>query len=259
MPSLASTTTAFRWLVVSRNCYADCRPQAFKRDVSSVPIRMLLDLHNHTRYSPDSRVAPSALVELARRIGLGGIAITDHNSVGGIAEAEQAAGSDFLIIPAIEVSTQSGHVLGYGVRQSIPRDRTVAETVEAITALGGVAVAAHPYRFWSGLGETAMDGVPFSAYETCNGRTLRRGNLRARALARRRNIGATGGSDSHFLDEVAKAVTAIDTGALRLDDVLQHIAQGKTTPQGLDRDAGATVRYVTKCVGQWMIRGMRRI
>jgi len=36
---------------------------------------MLLDLHNHTRYSPDSRVDPAALVELARKIRLAGIAI----------------------------------------------------------------------------------------------------------------------------------------------------------------------------------------
>lgn len=220
---------------------------------------MLLDLHNHTRYSPDSRVAPADLVAVARRIGLGGIAITDHNHVGGIREAEEAAGGDFLVIPAVEVSTRLGHVLGYGVRQAIPRDRTVVETVEAITALGGVAVAAHPYRFWSGLGEAAIGEVRFSAYETCNGRTLRRGNLRARTLARSRKMAETGGSDSHFLDEIAKAVTAIDAGALRLDDVLQDLAQGKTTAQGLDRDAGATVRYVSKCVGQWMMRGMRRI
>ncbi|HKW42895.1 MAG TPA: PHP domain-containing protein [Thermoplasmata archaeon] len=220
---------------------------------------MILDLHNHTRYSPDSRVAPSDLVATARRIGLGGIAITDHNSVGGIREAEEAAGRDFLVIPAVEVSTASGHVLAYGVREALPRDRSVAETVEAITALGGIAVAAHPYRFWSGLGETAIEGVPFLAYETCNGRTLRGGNIRARTLARSRKVGETGGSDSHFLDEIAKAVTAIDAGAIRVDDALQHLAQRKTRAQGVDRDAAATMRYVTKCVGQWMMRGMRRI
>ncbi len=49
---------------------------------------MLLDLHTHTRYSPDSRISPADLVALARRIGLAGIAITDHNSVEGIREAE---------------------------------------------------------------------------------------------------------------------------------------------------------------------------
>ncbi|HEY5606104.1 MAG TPA: PHP-associated domain-containing protein [Thermoplasmata archaeon] len=220
---------------------------------------MLLDLHNHTRYSPDSRVAPADLVALARRIGLHGLAITDHNSVGGITEAEAAAGPDFLVIPAVEISTRSGHVLGYGVREVIPRDASVAETVERIVAAGGIAVAAHPYRFWSGLGEAGISETTFPAYETCNGRTLRRGNERARARARARKVGETGGSDSHFLDEVARAVTAVNAGSLRLDDILQMIGQGKTKAQGIDRGATATPRYVTKCVGEWILRGMRRI
>jgi hypothetical protein len=220
---------------------------------------MLLDLHNHTRYSPDSRVAPKDLVARARRSGLAGIAITDHNEVRGIREAEIAAGPDFLVIPAIEVSTRSGHVLGYGVRDIIPRDLSVGDTVQRIVAHGGVAVAAHPYRFWSGLGEGALDEASFPAYETCNARTLGRGNLRARAMARSRTVGETGGSDSHFLDEVARAVTVIEAGTLRPDDVLQLLAQGKTSARGIDRGVDATVRYVTKCVGQWIFRGMRRI
>src|SRR2546428_2090580 len=109
---------------------------------------MLLDLHNHTRYSPDSRVEPAALVELARKIRLAGIAITDHNSVGGIAAAEQAAGRDFLVIPAGGVSTASGHVLGDGIREIVPRGLFVLETAERLVALGGDPLAAHPFRFW---------------------------------------------------------------------------------------------------------------
>jgi len=163
------------------------------------------------------------------------------------------------VIPAIEVSTKSGHVLGYGIREIVPRDLSVSETAERIVALGGVPVAAHPFRFWSGLGPAAVAQASFPAYETCNGRTLRRGNVRARALARERKLGETGGSDSHFLDEVAKAVTAVDAGALRVDDVLQLLAQGHTSAQGLDRGPAATARYVTKAVGEWMLRGMRRI
>src|SRR2546427_372969 len=139
---------------------------------------MLLDLHNHTQYSPDSRVAPGQLVAVAQRMGLAGIAITDHNAVGGIRAAEAAASGSFLVIPAIEVSTEAGHVLGYGIRDLVPRDRSVAETAERIVALGGV---------------------------------------------------------------------------------LQVLGQGRTAAHGIDRGASATVRYVTKCVGQWFLRGMRRI
>ena len=220
---------------------------------------MRLDLHNHTRFSPDSRVSPKDLVARARRAGLDGIAVTDHNAVEGIREAEVAAGRDFIVIPAIEVSARSGHVLGYGVRQVVPRDLSVGETVERIVALGGVPVAAHPYRFWSGLGEEAAVGAPFAAYETQNSRTLRRGNVRAGALARTRKVGQTGGSDSHFVDEVGRAVTVVDGGILRADEIVQVLGQGRTAAQGIDRGTSATVRYVSKCVGEWILRGMRRI
>ena len=220
---------------------------------------MLLDLHNHTRYSPDSRVPPSELVALAKRIGLQGIAVTDHNAVAGIAEAEQAAGSDFLVVPGIEVSTASGHVLGYGVRQVVPRDLSVEETVERITAQGGVAVAAHPFRFWSGLGDAGLGRARFAAYETSNARTLRRGNARARLRAEAAKVGRTGGSDSHFLDEVARAVTVVDAGPIGLDNLLQALARGATRSQGFDRDVSGTLRYVPKAVSEWIGRGMRRI
>lgn len=220
---------------------------------------MLLDLHNHTRHSPDSRVDPAELVRLAMRIGLSGIAITDHNSVGGVKAAQEAAGEGFLVVPGTEVSTAEGHVLAYGVRESIPRDLPVPETFERIVALGGVAVAAHPFRFWSGLGETALGQARFPAFETCNGRTLRRGNAHAKARATERSAGQTGGSDSHFLDEVARAVTAVNGGITSVEDVLQRIGAGKTGAQGFDRGFSGTLRYVPKAVSEWMARGFRRI
>lgn len=220
---------------------------------------MLLDLHNHTRYSPDSRVSPTELVGAAKRAGLGGLAITDHNAVGGVREALASAGDAFLVVPGIEVSTASGHVLAYGVREVIPRDLSVAETVERIAALGGVAVAAHPFRFWSGLGADALGQARFPAYETSNARTLRRGNLRAQARARAAGVGETGGSDSHFLDEVARAVTLVEAAVTTADEVIQLLGQGKSRSQGTDRGAAGTLRYVPKAVGEWLGRGMRRI
>ncbi len=218
---------------------------------------MRLDLHNHTAYSPDSRVRPADLVSAARRAALDGLAITDHNAVGGVREAEEAAGTGFLVLPGIEISTAAGHVLAYGIREVVPRDLSVAETVERVTALGGVAVAAHPYRFWSGIGEAALLEAPFPAYETANARTLRRGNVRARARAHESRVGETGGSDSHFLDEVARAVTVVD--AATVEDVLQRVGQGKTRSEGADRGAAGTLRYVPKAVGEWLARGMHRI
>src|SRR3989442_9563585 len=160
--------------------------------------RVRLDLHNHTRHSPDSRVDPADLVRRGKAIGLDGIAITDHNSMAGLASAMEAATDlhDFLVIPAMEVSTAEGHILAYGVTSPVPRDLPPPETVERIVAQGGIAVAAHPYRFWSGLGERATRSAPFAAYEVHTARTLRIGNARASRLADAARVGRTGGSDS---------------------------------------------------------------
>jgi predicted metal-dependent phosphoesterase TrpH len=196
---------------------------------------------------------------VARRIGLQGLAITDHNAIAGVREAQEAAGTGFLVIPGTEVSTRDGHILAYGVRETIPRDLSVQETVERITALGGIAVAAHPYRFWSGLGEEGIRQARFSAFETCNGRTLRRGNERAKAKAIVALVGQTGGSDSHFLDEIARAVTSFNSGVTSVDDALQILGQGRTSAQGFNRGTLGTMRYVPKAVSEWAMRGFRRI
>ena len=220
---------------------------------------MRIDLHNHTAYSPDSRVSPRETVAMARRRGLQGVAITDHNSIGGIAEAEDAADSEFLVIPGLEVSSRDGHILAYGIREIVPRDRSPTETVEEIVARGGVAVAAHPYRFWSGLGELGLRQARFLAYETLNARTLRGGNARADRMAGEQGLGRTGGSDSHFLDEIGAASTVFDSNLSSVDAVLEAIARAATKAEGRSRGAAVTGRYVAKSVSEWMVRGFRRI
>ncbi len=78
---------------------------------------MAADLHIHTDYS-DGKNTPGEIVEMAAQIGLQAVAITDHEALGGIAEAE-AAGRELgvEIVPGVEISTVFGnssiHILGY--------------------------------------------------------------------------------------------------------------------------------------------------
>ena len=79
-----------------------------------------VDLHCHSTAS-DGTLAPWAVVALAVRNGLSALALTDHDTIGGVAEAAAAAreaGIDFL--PGIEISCDvpppaTMHLLGYGV------------------------------------------------------------------------------------------------------------------------------------------------
>lgn len=222
---------------------------------------MRLDLHAHSRFSPDSRLDPRDIVRKARSIGLDGIAITDHNAVEGARVASDYAREfeGFVVIESIEVSTAEGHILGYGIEETIQRDLSPEETVERIIANGGVAVAAHPYRFWSGLGEKATKGTDFAVYEVQNARTSKRGNQRAVDLASKGGKGRTGGSDGHLIDEIGGAVTVFDERLQRQEDVLQALADRKTDVAGVNRGARATIKYVPKCVSEWMVRGFKRI
>ena len=75
------------------------------------------DLHVHTSES-DGTFTPKQLVREALERGLSAIAIVDHDTVGGISEAEAAArGEDLEIIPGIELTAQHDnqeiHILGY--------------------------------------------------------------------------------------------------------------------------------------------------
>lgn len=77
------------------------------------------DLHTHTKAS-DGTCDPAENVRLAKEAGLIAVAITDHDTVGGVAAAmEAAAGSGVEVIPGVEVSSvgrgQDIHVLGYFV------------------------------------------------------------------------------------------------------------------------------------------------
>jgi len=82
------------------------------------------DFHLHTTAS-DGKLSPSDLVALAARNGLQIIAITDHDSTEGLAEAIAAAGPFGLqLIPGIEMSSDLGlnevHILGLFIEHEDP-------------------------------------------------------------------------------------------------------------------------------------------
>ena len=84
------------------------------------------DLHIHTIAS-DGALTPAQVVEAAYSIGLGAIAITDHDTVDGIDEALSAGKRlGVEIIPGIEISTIYGsgdveaHILGYFIDHKDP-------------------------------------------------------------------------------------------------------------------------------------------
>lgn len=78
------------------------------------------DLHTHTNAS-DGVNSPTENVRQAKEAGLAAVAITDHDTVAGIAEAMEAGKRyGVIVVPGVEISTvangQDIHVLGYFIR-----------------------------------------------------------------------------------------------------------------------------------------------
>ena len=90
---------------------------------------MYCDLHMHSTHS-DGTLTPRELVEMAHAKRLAAIALTDHDTVSGVAEA-QAAGRELgvRVLPGVEISVEctskNVHMLGYcfGAGSAMLRDR----------------------------------------------------------------------------------------------------------------------------------------
>lgn len=82
-------------------------------------VRDLADLHVHSSVS-DGRDSPSDIVRIAASKDLGGIALTDHDTIDGLAEFMDCESPDSLVrVPGVEISTElqgaEAHILGYFV------------------------------------------------------------------------------------------------------------------------------------------------
>ncbi|MCP4548975.1 MAG: PHP domain-containing protein [bacterium] len=96
---------------------------------------MRYDLHCHTTAS-DGYYSPTEIVAQAEAAGLDGLAVTDHDTVNGIAEAlAEGAKRDIHVIPGIELSIQVNnrdiHVLGYFIEHE--NEALIAELDEIIS------------------------------------------------------------------------------------------------------------------------------
>jgi len=184
----------------------------------------------HSHYSADSSITPKDLVSFAKRCGLDGVAVTDHDRLDGALRI--ATETDFLVVPGIEITSSNGHVVGLNVQELIPRGLTVNETVDKIHESGGIAIACHPVGlFKGGLGK--LTNSEFDAVEVINSSaipfnyTVRQNERIASRLGKAR----VAGSDAHYGPEIGCAHTLIDA-EFSADDVVKAISKGLCQPFG---------------------------
>ena len=193
-------------------------------------MELRLDLHIHSERSFDGCMSLSEIVALARERGLDGVAVCDHDRV--LEEVPEY--DDFLIVPATEVSTGRGHLLGLFVTCPV-ETKDFDAAVDAIHAQGALAVVAHPFEHSTDARRLddvmdRLDGV-----EVWNSRADRKNknaNAMARALAQKWNKPVTAGSDAHMPEEVGGGVTVLEADELSIPAVRAALLRGAKRIEG---------------------------
>lgn len=233
-----------------------------------------VDLHVHTWFSPDSTADPERMLLAAAQRGLAGIAVTDHDTLAGAERAKAVAAqlktrgalpASFLVIEGEEVGSRDGHIVGLFLHAAVPPGLSAEETIAAIHAQGGLAVAAHPL-LRSGVGERALS-LPFDAVETENIAEELHFSVGS-ASANRRRAGfyraitraSVGSSDAHDPSVVGLGYTLVPAAPLD-EPGLRQALTAHTTRAGilaparhLRRVAEATARPAS-----WLVKDFHRL
>jgi hypothetical protein len=196
-----------------------------------------IDPHVHSHFSGDGVSSPEAIIRSAKKAGLDGFALTDHNTCDGcrylrdkgLLREDGEAVDGFLVIPGVEISTAEGHLLCLGVwlpngLKGIP----AKEAIAMVRAQNGLAIPAHPYdRMRAGIREAHLDELEMDALEVFNAATaLQRHNESAKAYATRRGLPMTAGSDAHYHRAVGRSYTVFPAEALNVSAVLASLSRG---------------------------------
>lgn len=189
---------------------------------------MKFELHCHSFYSKGEKIpcegtaSPKQIIKTARKKGLGGIALTDHNTVRGLKQAKAEARKQGLIfIPSIEVNTQSGHVIGLGITEEIKKGLPLNETLDKIRGQGGLVVAPHPF-------DLKGEGIKYEMHkadviEVFN--ALNIDKISNFFAARKAKGPVVCGTDAHSPEMIGYSVNNIDADST--DAVLKAIRKNK--------------------------------
>ncbi len=188
---------------------------------------MLAELHCHTHYSRGTKIhydgvnSPEEVVKQAKVLGLGAIALTDHNTIDGWQKARNLGRKyGVVIIPGEEISSSDGHILALGISELVKKGMSVEETLDDIRSQGGFSISAHPFDIKNeGLREKC---IKCNAVEVFNALNLERiSNNIALDFARKHGLICVAGSDAHSVECIGNSKLEIDDG--NADDLISAL------------------------------------
>jgi len=184
------------------------------------------------------------ILDSAERAGLDVIALTDHDDIrGAFALRELAAqrSSPVSIVPGVEVTTRSGHLLALWIEEEIPMFCSLADALSLIHKAGGLAIVPHPLSYLTfSIGEGALRQLAEYGDDTrmVDAIELRNPSYAGRVRASRAmwlnthvlRIAETGSSDAHHAALVGTCWT--DFAGASPEDLRTALQAHATTADG---------------------------
>lgn len=155
--------------------------------------------------------------------------VTNHNTLDGYRQIVDYQGnhgkfSGIKIYPAEEVTIEGGgHVLAYGIYESIRPGMSLEETLDEIRRQGAISCAAHPFAVTNGIREKAAKCDMIESFNSNN--VDRYSNVVAGVFAREKNMPEIAGSDSHVLTTIGRCMNVVEAEN-NLDSILQVMKRG---------------------------------
>lgn len=204
---------------------------------------MRFDLHTHTTiYSGCSQLTPAQLVDRATSVGLDGIVITEHDAQwtpDALAELTERSG--LIILAGMEVSTDLGHVLAYGLPAYLPGIYRAKGLRDVANETGAVLIQSHPLRLpvyvggeFEGKHGWQMDDLlkrPIlqlvDSIEILNAGRPATENDQAAELAEHLDFKGIGAGDAHTLDAIGACVTVFEAPIRTMADLVRELKAGR--------------------------------
>lgn len=209
---------------------------------------MKIDLHLHTLYgSSCAYMDPDQLIQQAKLMGLDGVCITEHNQLWDKGAIERLRDKhNFLVIGGVEVSTDLGEILVFGLHQSVLQVYDAVQLRAMVDEVDGVMVMAHPFRSEPELfsrfdvPDSKLDSrlikkiqkvgtrpvfYLLDGLEIYNGRAGLNETAFTAAVAQYVNLPGTGGSDAHAILGVGACYTVFEEKIDNERDLINQIKQ----------------------------------
>jgi histidinol phosphatase-like PHP family hydrolase len=210
----------------------------------------IIDMHLHTtKGASDSMLNPDDLIAEARRVGLTGVNITEHDrmwepwDLGPFRKKHEG----IFVSNGMEVSTDMGHILAIGLRGYEPGIRRLAKLREVADEQGAFLVVAHPFRHFFDPVHFKREGKePFTmspeqaarlpvfqlvhGIEVLNGCNTPRENYFALQVAKVLGKPGTGGSDAHSTQGIGYFCAVFEEEIEGPEHMVEQMHKGRFHP-----------------------------